>query len=298
MRSRADVTRLRRMGASAGRKWCHARTVTYEELGPVLQAVGVAQAADEIIDVAGLCRELELAEGALHERLRVLEGWGLMLGGLEEGLPPILREAGRPYLALQGSVDPAVLGFLPFVIDDLHARRALLDAGTIVVDEYRAALLDGRAVAQAQELVPEALAPAITERVVIDLFAASVALMARLSDSEPAGCVAEEVIAVAVMDEARGSLQLSADRGDLTPDVARAAINELSGLFELFQDDDVLGLFDMREPADVAVAGRSPINVQLGVVDQRIEAWFQPFGWTLPTGYLSEPSAPDEREQR
>ena len=298
MRSRADVTRLRRMGASAGRKWCHARTVTYEELGPVLQAVGVAQAADEIIDVAGLCRELELAEGALHERLRVLEGWGLMLGGLEEGLPPILREAGRQYLALQGSVDPAVLGFLPFVIDDLHARRALLDAGTIVVDEYRAALLDGRAVAQAQELVPEAFAPAITERVVIDLFAASVALMARLSDNEPAGCVAEEVIAVALMDEARGLLQLSADRGDLTPDVARAATNALSGLFELFQDDDVLGLFDRREPADAAVAGRCPINVQLGVVDQRIEAWFQPFGWTLPTGYLSEPSAPDEREQR
>jgi hypothetical protein len=27
--------------------------VTYEELGPLLQGVGVAQAADEIIDVAG-----------------------------------------------------------------------------------------------------------------------------------------------------------------------------------------------------------------------------------------------------
>jgi hypothetical protein len=145
--------------------------------------------------------------------------------------------------------------------------------------------------------VPDAFTPAITQRVAIDLFAASVALMARLSDNEPAGCVAEEVIAVAVMDEARGLLRLSADRGDLTPDVARAAIDELSGLFELFQDDDVLGLFDMREPADAAVAGRSPINVQLGVVDQRMEAWFQPFGWTVPTGYLSEHSAPDEREQ-
>jgi hypothetical protein len=164
--------------ASAGWKWCHARTVTYEELGPFLQAVGVAQAADETIDVAGLCRELELAEGALHERLRILEGWGLILAGLQEGLPPILRDAGREYLALQGSVDPAVLGFLPFVIDDLHARRALLDAGTIVVDEFRAAVLDGRAVAHAQDLVPEAFAPAITERIAIDLFAASVALMA------------------------------------------------------------------------------------------------------------------------
>jgi hypothetical protein len=77
----------------------------------------------------------------------------------------------------------------------------------------------------------------------------------------------------------------------------RAATDELSGLCELFQDDDVLGQFDMREPADAAVAGRSPINVQLGVVDQRMEAWFQPFGWTVPTGYLTEPSASDEREQ-
>jgi hypothetical protein len=101
--------------------------------------------------------------------------------------------------------------------------------------------------------------------------------MARLSDNEPAGCVAEEVVAVVVMEEARGLLQLSADRGDLTPDVCRAATDELRGLFEVFQDDDVLGMFDMREPADAAVAGRSSINVQLGVVDQRIEAWFQPF---------------------
>jgi hypothetical protein len=82
-------------------------------------------------------------------------------------LTPILRDAGRQYLALEGSVDPAVLRFLPFVIDDLHARRALLDAGTIVVDEFRAALLDGRAIVHAQDLVPEAFAPAITERIAI-----------------------------------------------------------------------------------------------------------------------------------
>jgi hypothetical protein len=140
-------------------KWCHAPTVTYEELAPVLQAVGVAQAADEVIDIARLCEELDLPEGALDERLRVLEGWGLILAGLKEGLTPILRDAGRQYLELRGSVDPAVLRFLPFVIDDLHARRALLDAGTIVVDEFRAAVLDGRAVVHAQDLVPEAFRP-------------------------------------------------------------------------------------------------------------------------------------------
>jgi hypothetical protein len=50
--------------------------VTYEELSPVLQAAGVAQATDDVIDVASLCVELELSGDALHERLRVLEGLG------------------------------------------------------------------------------------------------------------------------------------------------------------------------------------------------------------------------------
>jgi hypothetical protein len=36
------------------------------------------------------------------------------------------------------------------------------------------------------------------------------------------------------------------------------------------------------------MAGRDPVNVQLGVVDQRIEAWFQPCSWTSPTGYLAD----------
>jgi hypothetical protein len=39
--------------------------------------------------------------------------------------------------------------------------------------------------------------------------------------------------------------------------------------FELFEDDDVLNMFDMTEPADAALAGHDPINHQLGVADQR-----------------------------
>jgi hypothetical protein len=265
------------------------RTVTYEEIGPVLQAVGVAGAADEVLELATLGSELNLSEDAARERLHVLEACGLIFAGLEDGLPPILRNAGRQYLALQGSVDRSVLQFLAQVIDDLHARRALPEAGTIVVDEFRAAILEGRAVAHGRGLVPEAFAPAVTDRIGIDLFAASIALMARLSDNEPAGCVAEEIVAVTLLDEARTWLLMQADRLVLTAEEARAAAEELRGLFELFQDDDVLGLFDMREPADAAVAGQSLSNIQLGVVDQRIEAWFRPFGGTIPTGYLSEP---------
>lgn len=262
--------------------------MTYEELAPILQAVAVVEAAEEPIDVASLAEEFGLPEGVIRERLEVLEGWGLILVGLEEGLPPLLREAGRQYLALRGSVESSVLEFLPHVIDDVHARRALLQAGTVLVDEFRAAVLEGRAVDHARALVPDAFEPAVTERIAIDLFAASVALMARLSHGEPAGCVAEEILAVVLLDEARTRLEMEADQGTLRAAAARAAADELRGLFELFQDDDVLDLFDMQEPADAAVAGQSPISVQLGVVDQRVEAWFQPFGWTTPTGYLAE----------
>jgi hypothetical protein len=46
------------------------------------------------------------------------------------------------------------------------------------------------------------------ERITLDLFAASVALVTRLSGNQPAGCMAEEIIAVAPLDEARALLEL------------------------------------------------------------------------------------------
>jgi len=38
-----------------------------------------------------------------------------------------------------------------------------------------------------------------------------------------------------------------------------------------------------------AFRGISDVNRQLGVVDQRVEAWFKPFGGVSPTGYLDDP---------
>ena len=43
----------------------------------------------------------------------------------------------------------------------------------------------------------------------------------------------------------------------------------------------MLGLFEMREPADAAVADNDPISHQMGIADQRIEAWFGAV-WGLP----------------
>ena len=105
----------------------------------------------------------------------------------------------------------------------------------------------------------------------LDLFAAAVALMARLSDGAPAGCVSEEIIAVALMEEARAWLEMRCEEGMLDEAEEHAASDELRGLFELIEDDDVLNMFETTEPADAALAGHDPINQQLGVADQRVE---------------------------
>lgn len=249
----------------------------------------MAQADDGRLDPSGLAKEFGHPLGLIELRLEHLEARGLILSGLGEGLAPILLDAGRQHLTRGGNVAPEVLSFLPRVIDDLDARGALLVAGTIMVDEFRAALVNGRAVEHARELVPDAFVTAVDERLAVDLFAAAVALMARLSAGDPAGSVAEEVVAIELLSQAEVWLELRRDEGDLDETQFRGSVSELTGLFELFQDDDVLGMFEMAEPADAALANHDPINEQMGVVDQRLEAWFDPFGWTAPTGYLHGP---------
>jgi hypothetical protein len=138
------------------------------------------------------------------------------------------------------------------------------------------------------ELVPLAFADPVTDSVALDLFAAAVALMVSFSDGQPAGCVAEEILAATLVNEATAWIELARDANRLDDEPAQAATEALRGLFVLFEDDDVLNLFDMREPADAAVQGHSELNRQLGVADQRVEAWFRPFGGIPPTGYLSD----------
>ena len=210
---------------------------------------------------------------------------------------PLLLKAGRQYLARDGAVSYWELRFLATTIDDLAARTALLHAGTIVVDEFRDQILSGNAVDYAANvLVPPAFASAVDDRMALDLYAASVSVISRLSADQPAACVAEEIAAVALISEAKAWLEMLESDGEISHEDARAAAEELTGLFELFQDDDVLGIFEMEEPADAALAGHDPINQQLGVADQRIGSWFDPFSWAAPTGYLAD-RAIDEVEE-
>ncbi len=247
-----------------------------ERLMRLLEAIGLEQAAEEPLDPGALAGELGVPEAAVRMDLDQLEQLGLALVGIEDEIPPTLLIAGSQYLERHGRVDHEVLHFLPRVLDDLATREALLLAGTVVVDEFRAAVLDGRAVEHARDVVPPAFEAAVDERLALDLFAAAVALMARLSEGAPAGCVAEEVLAVTLIEEARLLLEIRKDEGMLAEEAEHHAREELRELFELFEDDEVLGLFSLPGPA----AGED------------VESWFDPFGGTAPTGYLNDCAEP------
>ena len=151
------------------------------------------------IDIARLAADLDYAPGSVALGIGELERAGLFVRGPEGGTP-ILTRAGQQFLAIRGDICLDALYFLPDTIDDLHARAALLEAGGALVDEYRTALLAGRGPAHARELVPPAFADVIDARMTYDLFAAAVALIARLSAGDPAGCIAEEILAVRLIE--------------------------------------------------------------------------------------------------
>jgi hypothetical protein len=250
----------------------------------------MAEAKEEPLDIDQLAQDLDESRAGTEMLLEQLDRAGLVwLAPAEEPeLSPLLTRAGSQYLELKGQVPHEVLFFLPAVIDDLYARKALIHGGTVLIDEFRYAVVHGEAVDHAAGLVPDAFEGAVDEPLAVNLFAAAVALMARLSSGEAAGCLAEEVMAVALLNQAAVWLDLEADRGEMEAEAVGPARDALRGIFELFEDDDVLNLFRMEEPADAAIAGHSPLNRQMGVVDQRLESWFYPFGGVPGTGYLDE----------
>jgi hypothetical protein len=154
----------------------------------------------------------------------------------------------------------------------------MISAGTSLVSRFRQALVDGQAVEHARTLVPPAFAEAVTTRLAYDLFASAVALMARLSAGDPAGCTAEEILAVRLLAITDARLDQEVKSGSLGATDAEAAKEAARGLFELFEGDEVLRLFEMHEPSDAVLSGSG--------ADQRLETWFQPFGGTAATGHL------------
>jgi hypothetical protein len=254
----------------------------------VLKAATEAAAENGPIDQLGLCELLGRDRVGVDYLIERVAGAGLASFGEVNAERPIVTDAGREYPAAGGDVPEEELLFLPHAIQSLIARRALLQAGTVLVDEFRCAHLEGNGVAHARSLVPEAFTAVVDDQMALNLYSAAVALMARLSAEQPAGCVAEEIIAVGLIEEARVRVDLWSEEHAIGAADADRARDELQALFDLFEDDDVLALFTMAEPADAAVAGQDPVKQDLGVVDQRVEAWFRPFSWTAPTGYLDD----------
>src|SRR4051794_37503859 len=74
------------------------------------------------LDRVPVADELGLSVRELGDYLTELEAYGLIPSGDLEGLPPMLLEAGRQYLAMRGKVDRDALAFLAGSIEDLHAR--------------------------------------------------------------------------------------------------------------------------------------------------------------------------------
>lgn len=222
----------------------------------------MAEARDAPLDLVDLAEESgELIE-VVDERLRTLEGLGLLLDGREVGVgvPPLLLRAGRQYLRARGGVRPEVLAFAPRVIDDLHAREALLEASAVLVNDFGDAIAEGNAVAFAISIVPPEARRGVTTRLAIALYAAAVALIARLVDGEPAACVAEEVLAVALLNEARSWLY----EADLDTTERTSALEALPSLFALFEDSQALG----------------------GRIDPDVRTWFTPFHGRPAAGHL------------
>lgn len=120
----------------------------------LLQGAGIAEVAGEPLDIESLAGDSGESVPSVRSAIEQLDRMGLVYSGLDEGCPPMLLNAGRQYLTQRGLVTREVLYFLPSVIDDLHARDALIHAGVILVDEFRYQLLHGDAVEHAAELVP------------------------------------------------------------------------------------------------------------------------------------------------
>lgn len=60
----------------------------------LLEAAGMAQASQTVLDVAGIAGELDVPEDTIRMDLEQLDALGLVLNGPDEGLSPMLLTAG------------------------------------------------------------------------------------------------------------------------------------------------------------------------------------------------------------
>jgi hypothetical protein len=230
-------------------------------LARVLVAVATTEPAGEVLGPVALER-LATETGTTAFEMRAVCAYAQSAGLLNmsaRGGPWRLTRAGRQFLGRGGSVDHALLAFLPQTIDDLHARGALMRGGAALVGHFRRALLDGRARQHAAELVPAAFRGAVDEPTALNLYAAAIALTARLEAEQPPACMAEQMLTPHLVSNARAKLDGDVTDGLLSPDDAAVASAELRSLSRLI-------------PARGRPRGP-------------VETWFRPFPGAAATAY-------------
>lgn len=163
-------------------------------------------------------------------------------------------------------------------VEDPLAQGALKHGSVLVLDSLEEALLEVNSPEpdlgdfSPLSIFPVSVRLALTPLLIEKMRAAAIIVGWKLGQQGTPirpGCIAEELALELIRREAVSALELI--------DAPKTAIEATRGVFEVCEDDDVLDLFEMQEPADAALALSSPINIQMGKADMRIEQWFKPF---------------------
>lgn len=202
--------------------------------------------------------------------------------------PPMLTKAGQQYIEREGQVGLGVLQYLPRYMPNLKSREAMIEASSRLLQQYGQAIAEGKGEKYTQNILPPAFRPAVSPGLSARMYAAAAASITRLSDQEPAGCVAEEVVAARIMQQAAELIEQEVTQGVSEAQEAEEAIEGLGGIFSLFQDSQVLELFEMAEPADAALSAAQTEKAGSDQADQRLEAWFRPLWGKAAGGHLGE----------
>ncbi|MDP9377009.1 MAG: hypothetical protein M3P40_05465 [Actinomycetota bacterium] len=136
--------------------------MTFDALKPIILAVKEADLADVPLDLEALANDLDTPLEVIRARVERLQQWGLI--DAREDEVACAFTAAHQYLVLGGGVPEDVLNFLPGPIGNLFTREALLTAGTVLVDEFRASILDGDAVGHARQLLPKGRGRSLHDR--------------------------------------------------------------------------------------------------------------------------------------
>jgi hypothetical protein len=253
----------------------------------VLERIAMAATREEALHAEEVSADLNLSPRVLAEAVADIEHWGLGWPGWGEQTQAFATRAGLQFLELRGRVPMDVLRFVAEEVDDLYSREALRSAMGSLLDEMTFAADEAEFIHIVRRIVPPAFAHEIDPSFARAMHAAASALAARLGEGRPAACRAEEIVAVAVLWEAEAVLESITERL-ATMELRHPPTNALQGLFELFEDDDVLELFEMKEPADAVVVANDPIAQAMGTGAMDFSSWFEPFGWAVAVGHLDD----------